>query len=243
MVTPIGSVALVGAGPGDPEMLTIGAVRALQSADVVLYDDLVAAPVLDLVRREARKINVGKRGYRPSCRQPDINALMVSLAKEGRRVVRLKSGDPLIFGRAGEEIEACRAAGVAIEVVPGITAAQGAAARLAVPLTHRDHARRLQYITAHDRHGRLPPDIDWSAVADPAATTVIYMPKRTLAELTALAMRKGLPPDTPALAVANATRPNETVLRSTVGQVAAALEAAHLEGPVLILVGRAFAPS
>src|SRR5262245_10891017 len=158
MVATIGTVTLVGAGPGDPDMLTVGAVRALQSADVILHDDLVAEPVLALARREARKIRVGKRGYRPSCRQPDINALMVSLAKDGQRVVRLKSGDPLIFSRAAEEIAACAAAGVPIVVVPGITAAQGAAARLTLPLTHRDHARRLQYLTAHDRHGQLPPD-------------------------------------------------------------------------------------
>ena len=144
-----GSVTLVGAGPGDPELLTLRAVRALQSADVILFDDLVSRDVLDFARREARKMLVGKTGFGPSCKQDDINALMVSLAKQGKRVVRLKGGDPLIFGRAAEEIAACKAANIAVEVVPGITAAQGAAAKLGLPLTDRKHARRLQYVTGH----------------------------------------------------------------------------------------------
>jgi uroporphyrin-III C-methyltransferase/precorrin-2 dehydrogenase/sirohydrochlorin ferrochelatase len=232
-------VTLVGAGPGDPELLTIKALKALQSADAVLFDDLVAKPILDLVRPGARLIDVGKRGYRKSCKQPDINAQMVSLARQGLKVVRLKSGDPLIFGRAGEEIEACQTAGVPINVVPGVTSAQGAAANLKVSLTNRDHARRLQFITAHDRRGHLPQDIDWSAVADSAATTVIYMPKRTLAELTEVALVHGLDPQTPALAVANATRPDERVFVSTVGAIAAALDAAHPDGPVLVMIGEA----
>ncbi|MFT3729842.1 MAG: uroporphyrinogen-III C-methyltransferase [Hyphomicrobium sp.] len=234
-----GSVVLVGAGPGDPELLTIKALKALQSADAVLFDDLVAKPILDFVRPGARMIDVGKRGYRKSCKQPDINAMMVSLAREGLKVVRLKSGDPLIFGRAGEEIEACRDAGVPISVIPGVTSAQGAAASLKVSLTNRDHARRLQFITAHDRRGHLPSDIDWSAVADGAATTVIYMPKRTLAELTEVALVHGLDPKTPTIAVANATRPDERVFVSTVGAIATELEAAHPDGPVLVMVGEA----
>jgi len=147
-----GSVTLVGAGPGDPELLTLRAVRALQSADVILFDDLVSRDVLDFARREARKMLVGKTGFGPSCKQEDINALMVSLAKQGKRVVRLKGGDPLIFGRAAEEIDACEAANIAFDVVPGITAAQGAAARLCIPLTDRKHARRLQYVTGHARN-------------------------------------------------------------------------------------------
>ena len=144
-----GSVTLVGAGPGDPEMLTLRAVRALQSADVILFDDLVSHDVLDFARREARKMLVGKTGFGPSCKQEDINALMVSLARQGKRVIRLKGGDPLIFGRAAEEIAACRAANIAVDVVPGITAAQGAAARLGLPLTERKRVRRLQYVTGH----------------------------------------------------------------------------------------------
>jgi uroporphyrin-III C-methyltransferase / precorrin-2 dehydrogenase / sirohydrochlorin ferrochelatase len=236
-----GSVTLVGAGPGDPELLTLKAVRALQSADVILFDDLVARDVLDFARREARKMLVGKTGYGPSCKQDEINALMIQLARSGRRVVRLKGGDPLIFGRATEEIEACRAAGVAVEVVPGITSAQGAAARLGVSLTERATARRVQYITGHDRNGELPPDIDWSSIADPSATTVVYMPKKTLGELAARAMAQGLDPATPTVAIANATRSNETVIAAPIADIAGKLAQAGLTGPVLVLIGRTMA--
>jgi uroporphyrin-III C-methyltransferase/precorrin-2 dehydrogenase/sirohydrochlorin ferrochelatase len=236
-----GSVTLVGAGPGDPELLTLKAVRALQSADVILFDDLVARDVLDFARREARKMLVGKTGYGPSCKQDEINTLMVQLAKSGRRVVRLKGGDPLIFGRATEEIEACHAAGVAIEVVPGITSAQGAAARLGVSLTERATARRVQYITGHDRDGKLPDDIDWSSIADPSATTVVYMPKKTLAELASRAIAQGLDAATPAVAIASATRANEQVIAAPIGEIAETLAAEPLDGPVLVLIGRAMA--
>lgn len=237
-----GTVALVGAGPGDPELLTLKAVRLLQAADVVLYDDLVGPLVLDVARREAKKMLVGKTGYRPSCKQDDINALMVGLARQGKRVVRLKGGDPLIFGRAGEEIAAARAAGVPVEIVPGISSAQGAASRLGVSLTHRDHARRLQFITAHARDGKLPRDLDWGALADPAATTVVYMPQRTWAELAGKAMAAGLDPAVPALAVFSATRPEERRVAATVGTLAEALARAVEDGaagPCLILFGHA----
>ncbi len=207
-----GSVVLVGAGPGNPELLTLRAVRALQSADVILFDDLVATDILDFARREAKKMLVGKTGHKASCRQDDINALMISLAKAGRRVVRLKGGDPMIFGRADEEIAACRAAGIAVEVVPGITTAQGAASRLLVSLTRRAEARRVQYITGHGRDGKLPADIDWKALADPAVTTVVYMPAKTLPELVAAAVQAGLDPATPAVAVEHATRADERVI-------------------------------
>jgi uroporphyrin-III C-methyltransferase/precorrin-2 dehydrogenase/sirohydrochlorin ferrochelatase len=236
-----GSVTLVGAGPGDPELLTLKALRALQSADVLLFDDLVAREVLDFARREARKMLVGKTGYGPSCRQDEINALMIQLAKSGRRVVRLKGGDPMIFGRATEEIGACRAAGVAVEVVPGITSAQGAAARLGVSLTERASARRVQYITGHDRNGALPPDIDWASIADPSATTVVYMPKKTLGELGARAIAHGLDPATPAVAIANATRSSEQVVAAPIGEIAVRLAAARLDGPVLVMIGRTMA--
>ena len=158
-------------------------MRALQSADVILFDDLVAPDILDFARREAKKMLVGKTGHAPSCKQDDINALMIALAKAGRRVVRLKGGDPMIFGRADEEIAACRAAAIAVEVVPGITTAQGAASRLLVSLTRRGKARRVQYLTGHGRDGKLPADIDWASVADPAVTTVVYMPTKTLPDL------------------------------------------------------------
>jgi len=236
-----GSVVLVGAGPGDPELLTLRAVRALQSADVILYDDLVSVDVLEFARREARKMLVGKTGHGPSCRQQDINALMVGLATAGRRVVRLKGGDPMIFSRAHEEIAGCHAAGIAVEVVPGITAAQAAAGRLAVPLTQREDARRLQYFTGHGANGRLPDDIDWHALADPVATTVVYMPTKTLPDLVVRAFAAGLDPATPAVAVARATRPGEAVLAATIRELPARLAAAALPGPLLVMFGRAFA--
>jgi uroporphyrin-III C-methyltransferase/precorrin-2 dehydrogenase/sirohydrochlorin ferrochelatase len=240
-----GSVILVGAGPGDPELLTLRAVRALQSADVILFDDLVAPDILDFARREAKKMLVGKTGHAPSCKQDDINALMISLAKAGRRVVRLKGGDPMIFGRADEEIAACRAAGITVEVVPGITTAQGAASRLLVSLTHRGKARRVQYLTGHaagnGRDGKLPADIDWASVADPAVTTVVYMPTKTLPELVANAVQAGLDPATPAVAVERATRADERVIAATIGDLPARLAAEALTGPVIVMIGRALA--
>jgi len=236
-----GSVTLVGAGPGDPELLTLRAVRALQSADVILFDDLVSRDVLDFARREARKMLVGKTGFGPSCKQDDINALMVSLAKQGKRVVRLKGGDPLIFSRAGEEIAACRAANIAVDVVPGITAAQGAAAKLALPLTDRNHARRLQYITGHAKNGALPDDLDWKMLVDPAATTAIYMPTRTLDALIARALAEGLDPQTPALAISRATRPDQATVTAPIVELGKRLAEAALPGPVLVMLGSVFA--
>jgi uroporphyrin-III C-methyltransferase/precorrin-2 dehydrogenase/sirohydrochlorin ferrochelatase len=233
-----GSVTLVGAGPGDAELLTLRAVRALQSADVILFDDLVSAEVLDFARREARKMLVGKTGFGPSCKQEDINALMVSLAKQGKRVVRLKGGDPLIFARAGEELAACREAGIAVEVVPGITATQGAAARLSLPLTDRENSRRLQYITAHAKSGELPDDLDLNALADTATTTAIYMPVRTLAALAEKAIAAGLDPQTPALAVARATRADQQAIAAPISELPAKLAEADLPGPVLVILGR-----
>ena len=236
-----GSVTLVGAGPGDPELLTLRALRALQSADVILFDDLVSADILDFARREAKKMLVGKTGHAPSCRQNDINDLMISLAKAGRCVVRLKGGDPMVFGRADEEIVACRAAGIAVEVVPGITTAQGAAARLLVSLTRRQEARRLQYITGHGRDGKLPADVDWTSIADPMATTVVYMPTRTLPALVAAALEHGLDPSTPAVAVARATRPDERVITARIADLPARLAAEPTTGPVVVMIGSVFA--
>ena len=241
IATDAGAVVLVGAGPGDPELLTLRAVRALQSADVILIDDLVSPQVLDFARREAKKMMVGKTGHGPACKQGEINALMIKLAKSGKRVVRLKGGDPMIFGRAGEEIAACRAANIPVEVVPGISAAQGAASRLLVSLTHRAQARRVQYVTGHDRDGNLPDDIDWQSLADPAATTIVYMPKKTLRVLCMRAVAHGLDPATPAVAVANATRPDETIVAATIADIADRVDASGLGGPVLVMIGRVLA--
>jgi uroporphyrin-III C-methyltransferase / precorrin-2 dehydrogenase / sirohydrochlorin ferrochelatase len=236
-----GSVTLVGAGPGDAELLTLRAVRALQSADIILFDDLVSADVLDFARREAKKMLVGKTGHGPSCKQSEINTMMVDLARAGKRVVRLKGGDPMIFGRAGEEIEACRRAGIAVEVVPGITAAQGAASRLGVSLTQRNGARRVQYITGHAGDGGLPSDVDWKSLADPSVTTAVYMPVKTLGELVAAAIDSGLDSRTPAVAVSRATRADETLLSAPIADLPAKLDQAGLPGPVLVMIGQVFA--
>jgi uroporphyrin-III C-methyltransferase/precorrin-2 dehydrogenase/sirohydrochlorin ferrochelatase len=234
-----GSVTLVGAGPGDPELLTLRAVRALQSADVILFDDLVSREVLDFARREARKMLVGKTGFEPSCKQEDINVLMVGLARQGKRVVRLKGGDPLIFGRAAEEIAACEEANIAVDVVPGITAAQGAAAKLGLPLTDRKRARRVQYVTGHASEGALPGDLDWQSLADPTTTTAIYMPTRTLAALVTRATAEGLDPQTPALAIARATRPDQAVVTAPISELPLRVAEANLPGPVLVMLGHA----
>ena len=233
-----GSVTLVGAGPGDPELLTLRAVRALQSADVILFDDLVSRDVLDFARREARKMLVGKTGFGPSCKQDDINALMVSLARQGKRVVRLKGGDPLIFGRAAEEIAACKAANIPLDVVPGITAAQGAASRLGLPLTDRKHARRLQYVTghAHERQRCRPISI--------GGVSPIRPPRRRFTCRRARSQRwsprpppKGSIRSPPRIAIARATRPDQAVVSAPIGELPQRLTQAALPGPLLVMLG------
>jgi uroporphyrin-III C-methyltransferase/precorrin-2 dehydrogenase/sirohydrochlorin ferrochelatase len=236
-----GSVVLVGAGPGDPDLLTVKAVRALQSADVVLYDDLVSPRTVNAARREATRIAVGKRGYKPSCTQEDITALIVSLALEGKRVVRLKGGDPMIFGRAGEEIAGVLAAGIPLEIVPGVTAAAGAAASLGLSLTERETARRVQFITAHARNGRLPDDLAWTALTDPRATTVVYMGVKTLPALVERLLAEGLDPQTPGIVVERATWPDERRMSGPVSELPAIVAQARPSGPCLVLIGAALA--
>ncbi|WP_255564827.1 siroheme synthase CysG [Methylovirgula sp. HY1] len=235
-----GSVALVGAGPGDPELITLKALRVLQAADVVLYDDLVAPQIINMARREAEKIAVGKRGYRPSCKQDDIVAQLVALAQEGKRVVRLKGGDPSIFGRANEEIAALTTAGIPVEIVAGITAASGAAASLKLSLTERERARRIQFITAHAHDGRLPEDIDWSSVCDPRAATAVYMGLRTLEALSQRLLAQGIDPSTPAVLVERATCIDERRVFGTIADLPAKAAAAAPNGPCLVLIGHAF---
>ena len=234
-----GEVVLVGAGPGDPDLLTLKAVRELQAADVILYDRLVPDPVLELGRREAQRIRVGKEGHGPSCRQEDISALVVSLAREGKRVVRLKGGDPAIFARTGEEVAACRRAGIPVRIVPGITAATAAAASLSISLTHRDHSQRVQFVTGHGRQGALPPDLDLEALADPRATTVVYMARRTAAELAAKLLARGVPATMPAIVATNVSRPDEAATETTVGHLARALGSSNDTAPTLVVIGTA----
>jgi len=231
-----GRASLVGAGPGAADLLTVRAVDAIRAADVVLYDKLVGPDVLALIRPGARRIDVGKRCGRHAMAQSAINALIVSNAQAGRHVVRLKGGDPFVFGRGGEELESLRAAGVPTEVVPGITAALAAAARLGIPLTHRGASRSLHLITAHGSDDRLP-EHDWTALARAGGTLAVYMGVRTLPLLAARLLAAGMAPGTPAIAVENATLANERQALGTLGSIADAVAAAGLDGPTLVLVG------
>jgi uroporphyrin-III C-methyltransferase/precorrin-2 dehydrogenase/sirohydrochlorin ferrochelatase len=235
-----GLVTLVGAGPGDAELLTLKAVRALQAADVILFDDLVSAEVLELARREAKRMLVGKRGGRESCKQEDINEMMIRFAKAGKRVVRLKSGDPMIFGRAGEEIAALEAENIPVEVVPGITAASAMASRLGVSLTHRDHAQSVRFVTGHSRQGKLPDNIDWKSLSDPTVTTVFYMGGRTAAEIESSLLAHGMPAATPVAVMISVSRANEQRWCGSLTQLAAAVERLGVNEPVLIGIGDAF---
>lgn len=239
--TSSGRVTLVGAGPGDPDLLTLKAVRALQSADVILFDDLISDGVLELARREAKRMMVGKRGARESCSQSDINALMLKLAGQGKHVVRLKSGDPMIFGRAGEEIEALEAAGIPVVIVPGITSAQGMAASLNISLTHRDHAQRLSIITGHSRRGEIPDTIDWAKAADPHTTTVIYMGARMAGSIRDAFLAKGLAAETPVVAIASISRPEEARWFGALSEVAEGVLSLPEGAPILIGIGKVFA--
>jgi len=236
-----GRVTLVGAGPGDAGLLTLNAVRALQSADVILFDDLVSADVLELARREAKRMMVGKRGKRPSCAQDDINAMMIDLVRKGRHVVRLKSGDPMIFGRAGEEIEELAAAGIPVDVVPGITSALAMAAKLGVSLTHRDHAQSVRFVTGHARSGMLPDDLDWPGIADTRTTTVFYMGGRTAGAIAKRLIAHGMAPDTPAVVVAGATSDRQAVWHGPVCDMAIGVASIAADLPILIGIGSVFA--
>jgi uroporphyrin-III C-methyltransferase len=232
----IGRAVLVGAGPGAAGLLTVRAVEAIRDADVVMYDKLIGPEVLALIRPGAQRIDVGKRCGRHAMAQSAINALIVRHAQAGRHVVRLKGGDPFVFGRGGEELESLRAAGVATEVVPGITAALAAAARLGIPLTHRGASRSLHLITAHGSDDRLP-EHDWTALARAGGTLAVYMGVRTLPLLTARLLAAGMAPGTPAIAVENATLARERRMPGTLAGIADAVAAAGLDGPTLVLIG------
>ncbi len=231
-----GRAVLVGAGPGDAGLLTVRAVEAIRDADVVMYDKLIGPEVLALIPPGARRIDVGKRCGRHAMAQTAINALIVRHAQAGRHVVRLKGGDPFVFGRGGEELESLRAAGVPTEVVPGITAALATAARLGIPLTHRGASRSLHLITAHGSDDRLP-EHDWTALARAGGTLAVYMGGRTLPLLTARLLAAGMAPETPAIAVENATLAQERRMPGTLAGIADAVAAAGLEGPTLVLIG------
>jgi uroporphyrin-III C-methyltransferase len=230
-------VFLVGAGPGDPGLLTVAAHDLLKTADVVVYDRLVSREVLSLVPPGAARINVGKQPHCHPVPQDEINDLLVSLAQDGRRVVRLKGGDPYMFGRGSEEALHLIRNSVEFEVVPGITSATGCAAAAGVPLTHRGLATSVRYITGHCREDR-DLELDWQGLADPDTTLVIYMGVANMAQIAVRLIRNGLPSSTPAMAVSQGTTLHQRQLTSTLGEVADAVADAKLKSPVLFIVGR-----
>ncbi|MEO8812795.1 MAG: uroporphyrinogen-III C-methyltransferase [Caulobacteraceae bacterium] len=233
-----GIVWLVGAGPGDPELLTVRALKVLGTADVVVHDGLVSGAVLDLAPARARRICVAKRKSRHSYAQDEINRMLVAFARAGLTVVRLKGGDPFVFGRGGEELDACRDAGIECRVVPGITAALAASASAGAPLTHRGAAQAVTFVTGHARDGAVP-DLDWAYLAKANHTVVIYMGLSAAAAIAGRLMSAGRSASTAALIVENASLPRERRVATTLGGLAAAAEG--LAGPALLIVGEVMA--
>lgn len=227
-----GKVYLVGAGPGDPELLTVRALRLLQSAEVVLYDDLVSSEILSLIPSTAEFHAVGKRCGSKRIRQEEINFLMVALAETGRQVIRLKSGDPLIFGRAGEEIEALRNAGITSEIVPGITSALGAAAAAQIPLTHRHSSSAVVLLAGHQASGSQT--MEWEKLVSSGSTLVIYMPGKNYSEVASKLRSAGLADETPCALISRATTPQQRVHRTSIGELG---DAPHLASPTMLMVG------
>jgi uroporphyrin-III C-methyltransferase len=230
-----GWVWLVGAGPGDPALLTLAAAHGLQTADVVVYDALVDPRILALANETAERVYAGKRGGRPSPKQPDISARLVQLARAGHRVLRLKGGDPFVFGRGGEEALALVAAGIPFRVVPGITAATGGLAYAGIPVTHRDVNTAVTFVTGHNVKGDVPDNLDWPALARGAPVLVFYMALKHLDEIAARLIDGGRDPDEPAAIVAAATTGEQQIIETTLG--AAPNRAGDVAPPALFVVG------
>jgi uroporphyrin-III C-methyltransferase/precorrin-2 dehydrogenase/sirohydrochlorin ferrochelatase len=230
-----GSVVLVGAGPGDPGLLTLNALRALQEADVILHDRLVSEAVLSLARRDAERISVGKAAGAHSVPQSRIHELLVEHALAGRRVVRLKGGDPFVFGRGGEELEVLARHGIPFEVVPGITAAIGCAAYAGIPLTHRDHAQSVRFVTAHC--GESAGTLDWASLAQPRQTIALYMGVAALGHIAGQLLAHGREATTPVAIIENGSRPDQRVMLATLATLDDIARRAAIESPALLIVG------
>ena len=231
-----GAVHLVGAGPGDPELLTRKAYRLLQTADIVFYDRLVSSEILDLIRRDADRISVGKARSEHSVPQSEIHQLMIEAAYAGKSVVRLKGGDPFIFGRGGEELEALLEAGIDAQIVPGISAALGCAASAGLPLTHRDHAQSLVFVTGHKKSGGLP-DLDWQSLAKPAQTVVVFMGVGTAPHISKHLMLAGRLGSTPVAIIQNGTRQDQSITYGTLGDLPSLITRHDVRAPALLVIG------
>ena len=234
---PVGEVALVGAGPGDPGLLTLRALRVMQNADVVVYDRLVSDEVLELVRRDAERIYVGKEAGKPYVSQEDINQLLVDLALQGKRVCRLKGGDPFVFGRGGEELEKLAEQGIRFEVVPGISAAVGCAAYAGIPLTHRHYAQVLTFTTGHSKNEVAQGPVDWETLARAGQTAVFYMGLNGLPTIVEQLQAHGLPADHPAAVIEQGTRPGQRVISGNLATLVQQVAAAQVKSPALLIVG------
>lgn len=236
---PYGTVSLVGAGPGDPELLSLKAWQRIRMADVLIYDHLISSEVIDMASEHAQRLYVGKSSGLHTLPQDDICRLLIEKARTGQRVVRLKGGDPFLFGRGGEEMSALLAQGIPVEIVPGITAALGAASSFGFPLTHRDYAQSCVFVTGHLKEEGAQPD--WAALARPGQTLVIYMGVKGLSGICRHLQDAGLAPDTPAALVYRATWPNQAIHRSTLAGLPQKAKDAQVKPPSLLVLGRVLA--